>query len=320
MAARDADFQMLRSKGYAEEVYKGLVIFTFDDGRAFYLKIYRDSAAHPIRNEYYRQAENRAAAIESAKRSYDYWLDRKAKAKANPIMSTAANAASAIRAELKKKFPNIKFSVRSENYSGGNSVRVGWVDGPSQDEVKSLVSKYQQGHFNGMEDIYEYSNSREDIPQVKYVFANRDMSDEARAAIEASAEEIFGERDPSNNEVYRIWRKASLPAGAKVIGLVRSGENGSIEDVYRVAYELPGNSAPDGEESPSYEKVEVPAGEIQVIDYSERAFAVIGDTKPIKEELKALGGKFNARLSCGPGWIFSKKNLEKVQQALNDLA
>lgn len=43
---------------------------------------------------------------------------------------------------------------------------------------------------------------------------------------------------------------------------------------------------------------------------------VIGDTKPIKDTLKQLGGSFNFRLSCGAGWIFSKKRLQEVKEAL----
>lgn len=52
---------------------------------------------------------------------------------------------------------------------------------------------------------------------------------------------------------------------------------------------------------------------IEIIDYSEKAFAVIGDTKPIKETLKQLRGSFNSRLSCGAGWIFPKSKLETVK-------
>lgn len=44
---------------------------------------------------------------------------------------------------------------------------------------------------------------------------------------------------------------------------------------------------------------------------------MIGDTKAIKDELKAIGGRFNFRLSCGAGWIFSKKCLTDVQALLN---
>lgn len=54
----------------------------------------------------------------------------------------------------------------------------------------------------------------------------------------------------------------------------------------------------------------------EIIDYSEKAIAVIGDTKEIKEELKRLGGRFNPRLSCGAGWIFSKKQENNLKNLL----
>lgn len=72
--------------------------------------------------------------------------------------------------------------------------------------------------------------------------------------------------------------------------------------------------------APAIEAPAVVNGEISIIDYSEKAFAVIGDTKPIKDKLKDIGGSFNARLRCGPGWIFSKKRLEAVQKFLQDLS
>lgn len=56
--------------------------------------------------------------------------------------------------------------------------------------------------------------------------------------------------------------------------------------------------------------------EVNIVDYSEKAFAVIGQTKPIKDELRGLGGKFNANLKCGPGWIFSKKRLQAIEDHL----
>lgn len=55
----------------------------------------------------------------------------------------------------------------------------------------------------------------------------------------------------------------------------------------------------------------------QIIDYSAKAIAVIGNTIPIKEELKKLGGRFNFRLSCGAGWIFPKTSLAEVQKLIN---
>jgi hypothetical protein len=61
-----------------------------------------------------------------------------------------------------------------------------------------------------------------------------------------------------------------------------------------------------------------PSGEgLQIVDYSEKAIAVIGDTKPVKDTLKGLGGRFNFRLSCGAGWIFPKTREADVRQQLN---
>lgn len=98
-------------------------------------------------------------------------------------ISTAARCAKAIREELKKEFPGTKFRVTCQNYSMGNNVNVYWTDGPAGKTVKSLLSKYEYGSFNPMEDIYEYSNTREDIPQTKFLFCNRSMTDGAKEAI-----------------------------------------------------------------------------------------------------------------------------------------
>ncbi len=84
-----------------------------------------------------------------------------------------ALTAKAIRAELKKAFPKTKFSVRSDNFTGGDSVRIEWTHGASQPSVNLIVDKYQYGHFDGMNDIYEDSNRRDDIPQTKFLFTDR---------------------------------------------------------------------------------------------------------------------------------------------------
>jgi hypothetical protein len=94
------------------------------------------------------------------------------------MTSTHANCAKMIRQDLKKAFPNNKFSVTSEIYSMGSSVRINWVDGVTSKQVESIVDKYQYGHFDGMKDLYENSNSRDDIPQVKYVTTHRELSNE----------------------------------------------------------------------------------------------------------------------------------------------
>lgn len=54
-----------------------------------------------------------------------------------------------------------------------------------------------------------------------------------------------------------------------------------------------------------------------IVDYSEKAFVVVGDTKTIKDDLKKLGGRFNGKLSCGAGWVFPKTKMDDVQKYLN---
>lgn len=55
---------------------------------------------------------------------------------------------------------------------------------------------------------------------------------------------------------------------------------------------------------------------VKVLEYSEKCIAVIGDTKPIKEELKAIGGKFNPYLKHDgltvAGWVFGLKRRNEV--------
>lgn len=46
---------------------------------------------------------------------------------------------------------------------------------------------------------------------------------------------------------------------------------------------------------------------MRLIKYSEKCYAVQGNTKPSKDKLKAMGGKFNPHLKGGAGWIFPLK-------------
>ena len=85
-------------------------------------------------------------------------------------------------------------------------------------------------------------------------------------------------------------------------------------------------TAPENEEISLYKKPEPKKSEpaqatkaegIQLINYSEKAIAVIGDTRAIKDTLKTIGGRFNAHLTCGAGWIFSKSKEDAIKAALN---
>ena len=85
-------------------------------------------------------------------------------------------------------------------------------------------------------------------------------------------------------------------------------------------------TAPENREISLYTKPEPKQSEpakaiktkgIQLINYSEKAVAIIGDTRAIKDTLKTLGGRFNAHLTCGAGWIFSKAKASTLRKALS---
>ena len=79
----------------------------------------------------------------------------------------------AVRKEL-RQFKGVKFSVTSDY----DQVTIKWENGPTSKAIMELCSKYELGQFNGMIDLYEYSNRRGDIPQCKYIFTNRRYSAE----------------------------------------------------------------------------------------------------------------------------------------------
>jgi hypothetical protein len=58
---------------------------------------------------------------------------------------------------------------------------------------------------------------------------------------------------------------------------------------------------------------------VSIVDYSERAVAIVGDTIKIKDILKELGCRYNKFLSCGAGWIASKRNIEAIKKELSKL-
>lgn len=66
-------------------------------------------------------------------------------------------------------------------------------------------------------------------------------------------------------------------------------------------------------------KVEVVEGLVEISLYTDKSFVVHGDTKPIKELLKILGGRFNTRLNMTPciGWVFPISQMEAVKSMLN---
>lgn len=117
-----------------------------------------------------------------------------------------------IRKELKALFPNTKFSITSDQYSGGDSISVSWTDGPTVAEVETVSGKYSAGSFDGMEDLYTYSHDvwNDLFGDAKYVSESRTDSIEAIAhAIEIVAAD-YGSRDKPTADQFKsggAWSK-----------------------------------------------------------------------------------------------------------------
>ncbi len=71
-------------------------------------------------------------------------------------VSSYALGAKNLRTELKRAFPHVKWSVKSESYSGGCSINVNWALGPTSEEVRAISGKYGYGTFDGMTDTSGY--------------------------------------------------------------------------------------------------------------------------------------------------------------------
>ncbi|OYD48383.1 hypothetical protein CBY09_20365 [Acidovorax kalamii] len=68
--------------------------------------------------------------------------------------------------------------------------------------------------------------------------------------------------------------------------------------------------------SPAPAVVSSDEGEITFKEYTEKSFIILGNTKPFKDAIKELGGKW---MKCSDGsyaWMFSKKKLETVAETL----
>ena len=128
-------------------------------------------------------------------------------------ISNHAHAAKLIRAELKAH--SITANVRASTASMTSSVNVTiyaqapWVKAA----VETFANKFQYGHFDGMTDMYEYSNTNDDLPQVKFVFVNNEFdADDMQRAFDflrnnfAGYENFKGTYDDhANNSVNGNW-------------------------------------------------------------------------------------------------------------------
>lgn len=129
---------------------------------------------------------------------------------------SVAETAKLVRQALKESFPGVKFSVRSDSYSGGASIDVRWTDGPNAKQVKAVTSDFEGSYFDGMIDYKGSCYHALDGKPVRFgadfIFENRGYSD---AAIERAIRTLQA-RYPGNFAIVadrisvEAWRTGRL--------------------------------------------------------------------------------------------------------------
>lgn len=239
----------------------------------------------------------------------------------NPKTDKEVNAN--IRKWLNVKYPGCKFSVRKDHYS---SVIIEGTDGPAIRELDRECSIWQTGHHDPSGDYWDDTDSvfTSLFGGMSYVEVKRVLSQETYDRLVDMVKADFPElpTEPENglslNDNYDLYQRILEKYGLDRDWYKRSLSVASIVSDMSYDYPvMPEIKPKNGNKAGKGDKVSAALVEgVEIVEYSEKAIAVIGDTKLIKDLLKSLGGSFNPRLSCGAGWIFSKKKEGEIREAL----
>jgi hypothetical protein len=110
---------------------------------------------------------------------------------------SVVETAKELRKRLKAAHPGTKFSVRSDSYAGGASIRVSWTDGPTRREVEATREPLVGSDFDGMQDLKTYRdpigiNGRYVRSGADHIFCDRELSAERTAELEQLAADYLG--------------------------------------------------------------------------------------------------------------------------------
>lgn len=211
---------------------------------------------------------------------------------------------------LKRAFPGVRFYCRKNGYKSYN---VRWTDGPTEKMVSKICSKFTDTTFNGYQDIEENIKSEFTslyggigyMPDLERSYSDK-IWDEAKEKFYAKHPEAVGLNE--NNQF--VPKAYSEYVSNNQYICTSSCVRGYLSDV---------NLYQEPEEKPvkSTLKTVGNAGNLQLIDYTEKSVAIVGNTREYVAKLKELGGKFNGKLRCGAGWVFSKKREAELRAAFS---
>lgn len=118
----------------------------------------------------------------------------------NPALEVGGGcviAAKNLRKLLKAAWPKVKFSVTTSKFSGGNSMSIRWIDGPTTKQLEAISDRFSPGWFDGQTDSYQYETSpwSETFGSAKYINTNRGYSDAVIEKAIAAVVAEYGDRD-----------------------------------------------------------------------------------------------------------------------------
>lgn len=90
---------------------------------------------------------------------------------------SAKETAKLVRARLKKVFPGVKFSVRTDGGSTYSSLRIRWVDGPATTAVDAVVKGFEGAQFDGSIDLRTSVQHWLDSEGVPHIATNAGTAD-----------------------------------------------------------------------------------------------------------------------------------------------
>jgi len=200
--------------------------------------------------------------------------------------------AAKVRSYAKKNFPGFKFSVRSEWSMYTDSMYIELKSGPCVPFVEGSRSA-ERGYMSTMSTVKGWEN--ELTPEMFKV-----LDAVTTYASSFRYNDSDGMQDYFDTNFYI---------------------NIKVSDEYKVIEPKAKKSSIKTEKAEEAKEMEAVTVEgLEMVDYSEKAIAVFGDTKAIKEQLKELGGRFNPSLNYNgekrAGWIFSKKKADEVRNLM----
>lgn len=197
-----------------------------------------------------------------------------------------------IREYVKEKYPTYKFSVSARD---ATCINISLMEAPQDVFIYENLDEYER------KGLYIQINSHSYKDETRMTELGREIMQDVRDFTQTyNFDDSDSQQDYFHTNFYLYM---SIGKWDKPFNVV--------ERTARIKAERPQKPNEQPEQKAIAENLD-----IQIIDYSEKAIAVIGDTKPIKDQLAGIGGKFNKYLKCGEGWIFSRRKREEVEKLL----